>query len=96
MNSEVTQLKIAELERKAEIYHRNAEQLLLIDRRVERLEDHYNNHAKILFNNGQGLLFKLDRLEQARKNNRGALALALSVGSFLVALAGLVIIIVRG
>jgi hypothetical protein len=46
-----------------------SERTILLDQRVERLEDHYSKHEDILFNKGQGLLFKLDRLDQASKRN---------------------------
>lgn len=95
MNNDVINEKIHNLEKKAEQYSRIAEDVRVFDRRLERLEDHYNAHAKILFNNGQGLLFKLDRLEVAKKNQRWNSTTWIMIASVLTNIAMALIMVLK-
>jgi hypothetical protein len=53
--------------------------IALLTRRMERLEKHYDEHAKILFNGGQGIMFKLDRLDQRTKAKHYSIGTAVNI-----------------
>lgn len=71
------------------------ERMVWFESRLDRLEKHEAENAKLLFDQGGGIKLRLDRLERARANNKNALPIILSIISTLTSVAAIIIMLVK-
>lgn len=86
-----------EVQLKRLISHVESEQRVTgnISKRVDQVEKLTDKHEKMLINTGQGLMFRIDRIEQRSENSKSSLNTWLSVFALIISLISVIVMILQ-